>query len=173
MSRTEMEKQFSRLQEQLESTRMATALEMGAYTLGSLIETLDDMIIKAKERMVKKNQDTILYIALPFDGILHGTFTSYRGYYSDLAMLYTSGAVSPLHCEAAKFLANLKECVGYTFEGWKGGDYKMSKDTLMWVSNEGESSDMGVGNVVFDGQKTIYLIPMPIDDGRYDDELGI
>lgn len=58
---------------------------------------------------------------------------SYRGYYRDLAFqsnLYLNTSV--------KEALNLtKGCVGATFEGWKGGEYKMTKDTLIWIADPG------------------------------------
>ena len=65
------------------------------------------------------------------DGALHnpGDVDSYRGYYSDLYIDYTEGDER----DTASFLANLRSAVGKTFEGYKGGDYTMSRSTPVWV----------------------------------------
>lgn len=62
-----------------------------------------------------------------------GTFHSYRGYYSDLAF-------DPINENrtAGDLLAQCKDAVGRKFEGWKGGEFLMSKDTPLWVAKEGE-----------------------------------
>ena len=41
-------------------------------------------------------------------------------------------------------LKNLSDAVGQTFEGYKGGDYRMSRLTPMWVSNCGDAAGLMV-----------------------------
>lgn len=58
---------------------------------------------------------------------------SYRGYYSDLAF-----EADFTKTKSATELYNLLEgCLGTTFEGYKGGEYTMTKDTLVWIANYG------------------------------------
>lgn len=58
---------------------------------------------------------------------------SYRGYYEDLAFELGEGAKS--RKEMLEFCKNL---VGKTFEGYRGGSYKMSYDAPLWVANCGD-----------------------------------
>lgn len=59
---------------------------------------------------------------------------SYRGYYSDLAFELT-GEKMP----ASKGLELAWACMGETFEGYKGGEYVMHRDTPIWIANYGRS----------------------------------
>lgn len=61
---------------------------------------------------------------------------SWRGAYGELAINY-SDKESPISC--AKLLKELKEAIGKTFEGYKGGDYVMGKNTPLWAANYGTS----------------------------------
>jgi hypothetical protein len=51
---------------------------------------------------------------------------SYRGYYSDLAFSDGKGAT------VDQLRKDCLESLGKTFEGYKGGDYTMHKDTPLW-----------------------------------------
>lgn len=56
---------------------------------------------------------------------------SYRGYYCDLAFE---------RCEkktVGETLNMLRECLGECFEGYKGGDFYMSKGTPIWIADYG------------------------------------
>lgn len=58
---------------------------------------------------------------------------SYRGYYVDLAFETESGETMP----AIKALEIAKSCMGEVFEGYKGGDYQMGRNTPVWSANYG------------------------------------
>lgn len=60
---------------------------------------------------------------------------SYRGYYDQLAI-----GVGTHYATVGSLLQELKEAVGATFTGYKGGEYTMGLDTCVWLSNYGESS---------------------------------
>lgn len=60
---------------------------------------------------------------------------SYRGYYTDLGF-ETTGAV----VQVRELLKTVKKCLGQTFEGYKGGDYTMTKTTPVWTSEYGTSN---------------------------------
>ena len=94
--------------------------------------------------------------------------SSYRGYYSDLAIELDSYMDNPEYDPSLTFswdeprshkairmpqnhvttvgplLKNLSDAVGQTFEGYKGGDYRMSRLTPMWVSNYGDAAGLMV-----------------------------
>lgn len=57
---------------------------------------------------------------------------SYRGYYSDLSFNSASEPVT-----VARFLTGLKNCMGRTFEGYKGGDFVMTEETPLWAAEYG------------------------------------
>lgn len=57
---------------------------------------------------------------------------SYRGYYQDLYFKEQEGKRP-----AIELLADCRNCMGSTFEGYKGGDFLMSADTPLWVASYG------------------------------------
>lgn len=58
---------------------------------------------------------------------------SYRGYYSDLAFEPADGTV-----KAVELLSIVKDCLGETYQGYKGGDYVMDKKTPLWMAFYGD-----------------------------------
>src|SRR5579884_2690083 len=61
---------------------------------------------------------------------------SWRGSYCELALEYSQdGEV----LSTAILLQMLKNAIGKTFGGYKGGEYMMGKTTPVWVANYGES----------------------------------
>ncbi len=73
-------------------------------------------------------------------------FASYRGYYSDLAIGFSEFAQST----CSDFRNGLRECIGETFTGYKGGDNTMNGDTPVWVANYGHTGGTGIVRVSFD-----------------------
>ena len=69
---------------------------------------------------------------------VHG-FQSYRGYYEDLSI-----QPREMSKDVVEVLAEARACLGECFEGYKGGDFYMSKDSLLWVARYGETG----GNMV-------------------------
>jgi hypothetical protein len=53
---------------------------------------------------------------------------SYRGYYDELAF-----EVIRKETPIANILDDVKSAVDTTYEGWKGGEFKMGKDTPIWL----------------------------------------
>lgn len=64
-----------------------------------------------------------------------GRAISYRGYYSDLA-LTPNGALDTV----GALLHELRDALGQTFEGYKGGDFLMEADTPLWFAAYGAPS---------------------------------
>jgi hypothetical protein len=67
------------------------------------------------------------------DGNSFAGFDSYRGYYEDLA-LEPSGIQSTV----GAVLAEARKAVGEMFTGYKGGDFWMTKNTVLWIANYGD-----------------------------------
>ena len=107
-------------------------------TLGEIIERLKVQNIGNKVRF-------------DFDDVSPVSLESWRGSYADLAIGYEKGdgwIVSML-------LGKCKEAVGKTFEGYKGGDFEMSKKTDVWVSNFGEYESVAIFDILEIGGITI------------------
>lgn len=116
-------------------------------TLGKLIAILED----APADM------TVMFTGGTFDGSYPSTPNSDRGYYSDLAF-----APSTAQITVAEFLPVCKECVGKTFEGYKGGDFTMSDNTPLWVAPWGVCGDAIVGHELRDD--VLFLTAKNLDD---------
>ena len=74
-------------------------------------------------------------------------FHSYRGYYEDL-QIDTQTDDWERKVTVSSFLAELREQVGATYTGWKGGEFTMGKDTVLWVGQSGDATGtmvVGIG----------------------------
>ena len=76
---------------------------------------------------------------------------SYRGYYDDLSFDSTDEKVS-----ASRVLEGARNCIGRTFEGYKGGDYTMSEDTPLWCAPYGRTGPAIIGGEVKDGSVILH-----------------
>lgn len=93
-----------------------------AMNLGQFIDALAEMPPEAQ-------------VEFEFGGLVPGRFHSWRMVYTQLCLDWDGRwprVVGDLLTEA-------QACVGKTFEGWKGGDYAMSRDTNLWIARDGES----------------------------------
>lgn len=94
-------------------------------TLGELINSLKSF-----------PKDYLVFIK-PYD-LIPIEFDSYRGYYDQLALNYEVSGV----CTVEKLLKLAKQSVKKTFIGYKGGEFIMTKNTPVWISNYGNTSNM-------------------------------
>ena len=115
------EKTSMNIQALMDALARAGELERSRYhvTLGALIEAIKGM-----------PEDT----PVVFDDSDKGPTgpRSYRGFYSDLAFEDESGAVT-----VGMLLHDCTGALGKTFEGYKGGDFTMHKDTPLWKADYG------------------------------------
>ena len=114
--------------------------------------TLGEMILKVEHLLTtKKGDESVVY---DFGYLFPTEIDSWRGSYSELALDYkTDGNRKSL----TDFCSMLKGAVGKEFTGYKGGEFIMNKNTPVWVSNYGESSNTAVIDVV-DGGYQILII---------------
>lgn len=89
------------------------------FRLGDLIEFLESL-----------EQDALIM------GL--GSPDSYRGYYDQLAFEPTDQMMV-----VGRLLADVKECVGRTFTGYKGGEYTMTERTSVWIARYGTTAGAG------------------------------
>jgi hypothetical protein len=84
-------------------------------------------------------------VRFDFAGMAPGQVASYRGFYEHLA-------VEPIkdHVTVEVFRNSLQRALGATFEGYKGGTYRMHENTPVWVSFWGDSSGTMITEVVVD-----------------------
>lgn len=138
---------------------MDIEIERSAYgpvTLGTLIKALQHRQLDddGKPRSIR----------FDFGGLLPRAVDSYRGYYDHLAMGWETWEDvqkrKPPYSDgptAVSILANLKNAVGETFTGYKGGEYRMDEDTPVWVANNGEAPGSGIVDVHSDGWQVVLL----------------
>jgi hypothetical protein len=105
---------------------MRAAAPTTAMRLGAIIDALS-----------AARQDAS--VQFDFGGFEPSDVKSYRGYYSDLAIGFSDNGL-----DLPSLLNELRQADGGTFEGYKGGDYRMSRDTPVWVANYGNSHGVAV-----------------------------
>jgi hypothetical protein len=69
---------------------------------------------------------------------------SYRGDYRDLAFEPVA------NISIGDMLTACRSALGFTFDGWKGGDFTMTESTDCWISMHGESGDNKIGPLLLD-----------------------
>lgn len=123
---------MSGLQQVLNAMNEAARSERSNYhlTLGKLIDVLENLSPTLPVKCGGQHKG-----APPSIG---GTM-SYRGYYSDLAF-----APSQQPLTAGALLDRCMLALNDTFEGYKGGEYIMHKDTPLWISEYGSASGLAI-----------------------------
>ncbi len=116
----------------------------GTTRLGSLIEAI-------------KQQPGDSPVSFDFCYLVPAGIASYRGYYEHLALGWTDGG----SMSANDMRQLLAEADGKVYEGWKGGNYRMSRYTPVWVDNRGEYSSTAIVAVEIDHR--IRLITKALD----------
>lgn len=91
-------------------------------------------------------------VVFDFGGFTPDLLASYRGDYSQLAISYRQNIDD---MKVSELLGKLKEAVGKTFVGYKGGDYKMDTDTLIWAANTGETPHTAITGIANCTWKTV------------------
>ncbi len=136
-------------------------------------QSLHAMVAKAKqEEFAKKPIRTLgevilLLKAQPASNIIKLDFinqnleglVSYRGYYKDLCLDYDSDA-KPMTVK--RLLKMFEGADGSTYTGYKGGDFTMSRKTLIWVAPYGDCGKMLVD---IKSKKGITTIITQADEG--------
>ena len=69
--------------------------------------------------------------------------TSYRGYYEDLAIVPAPDNV-PSPKPVRGVIALLESAIGREFTGWKGGEFRMTRDSRVWIAESGEASGLRI-----------------------------
>lgn len=80
---------------------------------------------------------------------------SYRGFYEQLAIGfvdprvdYESGKGEYKSIKVGDLLPKLKEAIGKTFTGYKGGEFEMNQYTPVWVANYGHCHGTKIVGVI-------------------------
>ena len=113
------------IQNAVKASRANTLANSDQLTLGELILKLEPIVKNQKDG----EEATVRY---DFEYLFPTSIDSWRGSYNELALNFeTQGE----EMKVSEFLNMLKECIGKTFTGYKGGDFTMHKGTPIWVAN--------------------------------------
>ena len=137
-------------------TRLAKVGQSDQLTLGELIVKLESLIDKRKY-LTDNDDEKEPEIVFDFEYLFPTKFDSWRGFYRELALNFTSPASKQQPMKLSEFLALCQSTVGKIFEGYKGGDFTMGKHTPIWVANYGNSGHTALVEVV-DADYEIVLI---------------
>jgi len=121
-------------------------------TLGEIIAKLEPIVEKQKAVIEKYGHEaTVQY---DFEYLFPTSIDSWRGIYAELALNFESEGT---RMTVSDFLKMLKDAVGKTYTGYKGGDFTMSRQTPVWVANYGNSGNTAVIGIV-DDEHTVIII---------------
>lgn len=116
---------------------------------------LGELIAKLEQR------DPADDICFDFCDLIPSGLSSYRGDYSELAIEYkTSADFQALGVPTptvGEFLHQLQMALQEPFDGYKGGTYRMSVTTPVWVDNWGHCTGTKIVGVA-QQYSTVYLI---------------
>ena len=135
------------IQNAVKASRANTLANSDQLTLGELILKLEPIVKNQKDG----DEATIRY---DFEYLFPTSIDSWRGSYDELALNFqTQGE----EMKVSEFLKMLKECIGKTFTGYKGGDFTMHKGTPIWVANYSHSGNTAVIDVVDNGYVVLLI----------------
>jgi hypothetical protein len=96
-------------------------------------------------------------VSFDFCGFRPTTFNSWRCLYHYLALGYAENRESN-EIDVKQLLEKCENAINSTFEGWKGGQYAMDKDTCIWVDNKGECSYTAIVDAILVNEYTCILV---------------
>jgi hypothetical protein len=82
-----------------------------------------------------------------FGDLRCGALGSYRGFYEDLALGFAENKNHPATETAGALLSSLRGAIGASFIGYKGGDFRMTRDSAVWVANYGNTTSTVIADV--------------------------
>lgn len=121
-------------------------------SLGELILKLEPLLPEQKARKESDKREADVWFDFEYMRPTH--LMSWRGIYRELAIGFSEGA-EPL--TVTEFYKMLKGALGKTYMGYKGGDFTMSKQTPLWVANQGNSGRTAVVDILDEGYSIIII----------------
>jgi hypothetical protein len=124
-------------------------------TLGEIILKLDPVVKNQKNVIAQyKGEATVKF---DFEYFFPTAIDSWRGSYEELALNICASDSKNEPMTVSCFLQMLKDTVGKTLEGYKGGDYLMTKHTPVWVANYGNSGNTAVVDIIDNEYEVIIM----------------
>lgn len=108
--------------------------------------TLGELILKLEPLEHNKT------VRFDFEYAYPESIGSWRGSYDELSLRFVFEGEAPT---VASLLEKLNSAVGATYQGYKGGEFSMSKHTPVWVANYGNSGNTAVIGVLDNGYSII------------------
>jgi hypothetical protein len=151
----------------IEKMRAEELKNMPILTLGEMIAKMEAIVDKWNKKEKRKNEKEPI-VMFDFEYAYPTGLSSWRGVYSELALNFSfcgygiEGYVKVDGFEAepptiSEFLNMLKNTVGKTFVGWKGGEFVMGKSTPVWVANDGNGGNTAVVGIKDEGYQVVIL----------------
>ena len=124
--------------------------------------SLGKLITEFESFKLLKDNGEVKTVRFDFGSAIPTELASWRGSYDELALGYKlSGYDSAddhfAECKADQLVKHLKEAIGKTYTGWKGGYYIMDESTPVWVDNPGDSGSTGIIGVIDNGYEFIII----------------
>lgn len=135
------------IQNAVKASRANTLANSDQLTLGELILKLEPIVKNQKDG----EEATVRY---DFEYLFPTSIDSWRGSYDELALNFE---MQGEEMNVSEFLEMLKDCIGKTFTGYKGGDFMMHKGTPIWVANYSHSGNKAVIDVVDNGYVVLLI----------------
>ena len=133
-------------------SRAKSLAQSDQLTLGEAIAKLEPIVNRQPEIIKKYEHEA--EVRYDFEYLFPTDLMSWRGIYAELALNFEADG-TPMKVTA--FCEMLKGAVGKTFEGYKGGDFTMSRQTPIWVARYGNSGNTALIDVI-DGGYTVLLV---------------
>lgn len=121
-------------------------------TLGQLIERLESIPASYGD----DGEPKVVYFDFAY--FFPTTLHSWRGSYDEIAIGYGRSDYSKTKLRpptVTELIATLRFGVGSTYEGYKGGEYRMTENTPIWVDEYGEGGSTGVVGILDLGYKVV------------------
>jgi len=150
-----MEDFIKEIHERVKAKRDETFSKSGQMSLGNMINKMQEIVDKHEATKEEAN------VYFDFCRTYPTKIDSWRGIYAELALNwrqypdYAQQTDTPL--KAKGFLELLKCANGTEYTGYKGGTFRMSLSTPVWVDNYGHSSDTAVVDIKDEGYQVIIV----------------
>lgn len=138
-----MQEQINRAMTAARAAKFASRDQM---SLGQLIDAL-------KEVRASNDKEDIT-VCFDFEYARPTDLSSWRGVYAELAIGF---AFDGDETSLDELIVRAERSVGKTFEGYKGGDFTMTRNTPVWVANYGNAGSTAVTGVYDDGWQVVLL----------------
>ena len=143
-------------EEAVASVKLQMEEDRSAHFKASPQLSLGELIDKLKECVAEQKDGYQQHVVFDFGSEVPTDVSSWRGIYAELAIEYAS-ASRKAEGNLKEFINILERAVGATFEGYKGGEFVMSRNTPVWVDNYGESNNTAVVGVLNKGYYAVIL----------------